>query len=289
MSGPLTSRAAALTCAVVTVMGLLAGCGQDVLSAATTGAPPPHGWQLTLADHFDGAAGTKPDPSTWLPDEGGTGWGNNELQYYTRGENTYLDGEGHLVVEARAGSGGYTCWYGPCSYTSGKLVTRQSRQVAFVQAYGRFEARLKMPPGAGLWPAFWLVGDNIDAVGHPRSGEIDVVETLGRRTDDVEQHAHGPGLDFGSEFALPEGQSVTDWHMYAIEWSPQAIQWQVDGGTTRTLTREEAGAGWVFDHPFYIVLNLAVGGDWPGAPNSETVFPAQMLVDYVRVHRETQS
>jgi beta-glucanase (GH16 family) len=142
-----------------------------------------------------------------------------------------------------------------------------------------------MPPGGGLWPAFWLVGDNIDAVGHPESGEIDVVETLGRRPIEVEQHAHGPGLNFGSEFDLPEGQSVTDWHTYAIEWFPHAIEWQVDGATTRTLTRAEAGTGWVFDHPFYILLNLAVGGDWPAPPDSATAFPARMLVDYVRVYR----
>ena len=93
----------------------------------------------------------------------------------------------------------------------------------------------------------------------------------------------------GSDFNLPDGQSVTDWHTYAIEWFPEAIEWQVDGTTTRTMTREDAGAGWVFDQPFYILLNLAVGGDWPGSPNSETVFPAQLLVDYVRVYRQTRS
>jgi beta-glucanase (GH16 family) len=284
------SRAAALACTVVTVIGLFAGCGRIVSPIATTvPLAPPDLWQLTFEDDFDGAAGSKPDPLTWLPDEGGTGWGNKELQYYTRGENTYLDGQGALVIEARARSDGYTCWYGPCNYTSGKLTTQQSRQVSFVQQYGRFEARINAPPGAGLWPAFWLLGENIDTVGHPECGEIDVVETLGRRTSEVQQHAHGPGLNFGSAYDLPGGRSVTDWHTYSIEWSPQAIEWQVDGETTRTLTREGAGTGWVFDHPFYILINLAVGGDWPGSPNSETVFPAQMLVDYVRVYRDKSS
>jgi beta-glucanase (GH16 family) len=144
-----------------------------------------------------------------------------------------------------------------------------------------------MPTGAGLWPAFWLIGNNIDVVGHPACGEIDVVEALGRSTRDVEQHAHGPYLEFGSDFTLPEGQSVADWHTYAVQWSSEAIEWQVDGTTTRTLTREDAGSRWVFDHPFYILLNLAVGGNWPGSPNSDTVFPAEMVIDYVRVYRET--
>jgi beta-glucanase (GH16 family) len=281
-------KAAQATVAVLTAMALLASSSQPISPAETTIATAPQGnWQPSFVDEFNGAAGSKPNPQVWFPDVGGTGWGNRELQYYTRGENTYVDGQGHLVIEARAESGGYTCWYGPCTYTSGKVVTKQSRNVTFAQTYGRFEARIKMPPGTGLWPAFWLLGDNIDVVGHPESGEIDVVEVLGRNTREVEQHAHGPYLEFGSEFTLPEGQSVTDWHTYAVQWSSDAIEWQVDGATTRTLTREDAGSRWVFDHPFYILLNLAVGGNWPGAPNADTVFPAQMLVDYVRVYSET--
>ncbi|KAF0960125.1 glycoside hydrolase family 16 protein [Rhodococcus sp. T7] len=284
-------RAVANIGAVFTVAAVVAGCGQPASSIPVPTSLPPSpvslqpNLQRTFGDEFDGPAGAEPDPSRWLTDTGGTGWGNDELQYYTDGDNTYLDGQGHLVIEARAGSDGHTCWYGPCRYTSGKVTTRQSRHVAFVQQYGRFEARIKMPPGAGLWPAFWLLGDNIDSVGHPEAGEIDVVETLGRRNDEVEQHAHGPGLEFGSEFILPLGQSVTDWHTYSIEWSSEMIAWQVDGQTTRTLAKGEAGAGWVFDHPFYILLNLAVGGEWPGPPDSATVFPARMLVDHVRVFR----
>jgi beta-glucanase (GH16 family) len=288
MNRPITARVARVSVVVATVMIALTGRGQPISPATTSITLAPQGnWQLSLADDFTGPAGSPPNPKIWLPDVGGTGWGNRELQYYTGGQNTYVDGQGHLVIEARAESGGYTCWYGPCRYTSGKLVTRQSRNATFEQTYGKFEARIKVPGGPGLWPAFWLLGANIDVVGHPMSGEIDVVETVGGNIREVEQHAHGPYLEFGSEFTLPEGQSVTDWHTYAVQWSSDAIEWQVDGETTRTLTRGDAGSSWVFDHPFYILLNLAVGGNWPGSPNSDTVFPAQMLVDYVRAYSET--
>lgn len=287
----LTTRAAALTWSVMTTAALLSACGPTALPVADSETTRPNqvanpdDRQPTFADEFDGAAGARPNPAVWLPDVGGTGWGNGELQYYTTGDNTYLDGQGHLVIEARAESGGHSCWYGPCRYTSGKLITRQSRQVAFTQQYGRFEARMKMPGETGLWPAFWMLGANIDTVGYPASGEIDVVETLSQRNREVQQHAHGPQLEFGSAYVLPEGQSVTDWHTYAVEWSPDAITWHVDGVPTRTLTRAEAGPDWVFDHPFYILLNLAVGGEWPGVPDASTVFPARMLVDYIRVYR----
>ncbi|MFE3316873.1 family 16 glycosylhydrolase [Nocardia sp. NPDC059195] len=269
-------RASSRVGIVVAVALLGAGCGQASTTVDQT--------RPAFADEFDGPPGAAPDPSIWRPDVGGTGWGNEELQYYTRGVNTALDGRGNLVIEAREGSDGHSCWYGRCRYTSGKLTTRQRRGVAFAQSYGTFEARIRMPSGAGLWPAFWLLGENIDAVGHPAAGEIDIVETLGARTDSVEQHVHGPGLDFGAEFRLPAGQSVTDWHTYAVEWAPDRITWLVDGQATRTLTRAEAGPGWVFDHRFYLLLNLAVGGEWPGSPDRDTVFPARMLIDYVRVY-----
>ncbi|WP_241385397.1 glycoside hydrolase family 16 protein [Rhodococcus sp. CH91] len=269
----------------------LTACGPTTASTRIGEAPPAtsvstEGWAQTFGDEFDGPAGAPPDPSVWVPDDGGTGWGNDELQYYTDGDNTFLDGDGHLVIEAREGSEGHTCWYGRCRYTSGKLTSRRSDEVIeFDQQYGRFDARMKLPVGTGLWPAFWLLGRNIDEVGHPEAGEIDVVEVVGRRDDEVEQHAHGPGLHFGAEHILPPGQSVTDWHTYGIEWSPDRIAWQVDGETTRVLTREEAGSGWVFDQPFFLLINLAVGGEWPGSPDSDTEFPARMLVDHIRVYQ----
>ena len=268
----------------------VAACGLSVLGDPATPAANPAGWQMSFDDEFDGPAGAPPDPSRWLPDFGGTGWGNKELQFYTRSGNVFLDGQGHLVIEARRASEDLNCWYGRCEYSSGKVTTHATFQsadrasgVAFSQAYGRFEARIKAPGEHGLLPAFWLLGDNIDYVGHPKEGEIDVVETVGDQVNVVQQHAHGPGFDFGHAFRLPGGQTITDWHTYAIEWSPDRITWTVDGLTTGTLLREAAGGGWVFDHPFFILLDLAVGGNWPGSPDDQTHFPAQMLVDYVRV------
>jgi beta-glucanase (GH16 family) len=253
-----------------------------VSSTALTSADP--GWHTTFEDEFAGSAGAQPNPAVWIPDVGGQGFGNNELQYYTAGKNTFLDGDGHLVIEARAGSDGHTCWYGPCRYTSGKVTTKDwGKPATFSQQYGKFEARIKVPVGAGMFPAFWLLGDDVDKVGHPNSGEIDVMEALGHEPALVQQHAHGPGMNYGDAFSLPDGQSVADWHTYTVVWSPYNIEWQVDGQTTRTLTKAEAGDGWVFDHPFYILLNLAVGGSWPGDPDPATVFPGRMLVDYVRV------
>lgn len=233
-----------------------------------------------FADEFDGPAGSPPDRGKWAPDVGGHGWGNEELQFYTQSENVFLDGEGHLVIEARRTEKPFTCWYGRCDYTSGKVTTKS----LFAQRYGMFEARVKSAVGTGMWGGFWMLGSNIDDAGFPEAGEIDVVETLGHRVRDVEQHVQAPGLRWGSEHVLPEGQSVADWHTYAVRWSPDRIDWYVDGAVTRTFTDVEAGDSWVFDHPFYLLLNLSVGGEWPGPPNGDTVFPNRMLVDHVRVY-----
>jgi beta-glucanase (GH16 family) len=271
---------------IVSWVTLVAG-GCTAPPAPPSGPPtPPAGWRLTFDDEFDGAAGTPPQPQRWLHDTGGTGWGDNQLQYYTdSAANAQLDGTGHLALTARREASGLTCWYGPCGYSSAKITTRQPQLALFAQGYGQFEARAKVPVGKGLWPAFWLVGENLTWAGTAKAGEIDVMETLGDRPGQVEQHAHGPGLDFGGPAVLPSGQSVADWHTYAVHWTPDRIDWQIDGRITRSLTKDQAGdAGWVFDHPFYILLNLAVGGGWPGAPDDRTAFPATMLVDYVRVY-----
>ena len=264
--------------AAVVVCALATDCAGPVAmpspTLAQSGAVP------SLADEFDGPAGAPADAALWQADVGGKGWGNKELQFYTDGANTFLDGNGNLVIEARRAGPDLSCWYGPCEFTSGKLTTK----TAFSQRYGRFEARMKAPVGQGVWPAFWLLGDNIDAVGHPDCGEIDVMETLGHQPAVVQQHAIGPGPKFGARHTLPPGQSISDWHVYAVEWSPDSIVWQVDGRPTLIFTKEQAGAVWVFDHPFYLLINLAVGGEWPGAPDEDTVFPARLLIDYVRVY-----
>ena len=183
---------------------------------------------------------------------------------------------------------GAAYWYGPCLYTSARLITKRK----FEQRFGRFEARLKLPAGQGLWPAFWMLGADIDAVGWPACGEIDIMENIGREPGTVHGTLHGPGYSgaqgVGAPYALPAGQRFADsFHTFAVEWEPQAIRWYVDGRLYQTRAPDDlpAGSRWVFDRPFFLLLNVAVGGNWPGAPDTSTTFPQAMLVDYVRVYR----
>jgi beta-glucanase (GH16 family) len=242
-------------------------------------------------DEFEGPAGLTFDRTKWVADTGGAGWGNQERQFYTtRPENAALDGEGHLVITARApdASATDTCWYGRCRYTSARLKTKG----LFAQTYGRFEARIRVPKGQGIWPAFWMLGDDIDVVGWPKSGEIDVMENIGREPSIVHGTLHGPGYSGAGGISradtLATGAFADDFHVFAVEWNgePQQIRWFVDGRQTHSMTPADLppGTKWVFDHPFFLLLNLAVGGQWPGDPDASTTFPQQMIVDYVRVY-----
>jgi beta-glucanase (GH16 family) len=233
-------------------------------------------------------------------DIGGGGWGNNELQSYTdRRENAAIRG-GALVIravrEAFTGRDGIRR-----EYTSARLKT----QGTFTQAYGRFEARLRVPRpstgsgrpefvegrGQGIWPAFWMLGQDITTAGWPACGEIDIMENIGREPAIVHGTLHGPGYSggqgIGAAFTHPSGQPFADdFHVYAIEWEAQAIRWYVDGTLYQTRTPADLrGARWVFDHPFFMLLNVAVGGNWPGNPDGTTTFPQEMVVDWVRVYR----
>jgi beta-glucanase (GH16 family) len=249
------------------------------------------GWELVWADEFEGRRGGAVDAGKWTEEVGGGGWGNKELQYYTAGaKNAYLDGRGSLVIRAAAESlrGSFKCWYGPCRYTSARLITKGK----FSQAYGRFESRLRVPRGQGLWPAFWLLGEDITRVGWPACGEIDVMESIGREPSTVHGTVHGPGYSgasgVGASYGLPGGaRFADDFHVFAVEWEPGVLRWYVDGLHYHTLTPDKlpAGAKWVFDHPFFILLNVAVGGLWPGDPDQTTTFPQTMAVDYVRVYQ----
>ena len=180
------------------------------------------------------------------------------------------------------------CWYGPCQYSSARLVTKGK----FDYKTGRFEARIRIPAGQGMWPAFWMLGNNIDQVGWPTCGEIDIMENIGREPSIVHGTIHGPGYSggnsIGAQYTLPNGQRFSDdYHIYKVEWEPNAIRWYVDGNIyqTRTPSSLPAGTNWVYDHPFFLILNVAVGGGWPGNPNQTTVFPQMMLIDYVRVYK----
>jgi beta-glucanase (GH16 family) len=239
------------------------------------------------ADDFDGASGTAPSSSKWSLETGGGGNGNHELQYYTNStSNAALDGNGNLVITARKNSdSGLQCWYGTCQYTSARLNTAKT----FTQKYGHFESRIKVPKGQGVWPAFWMLGDDLGSAGWPNSGEIDIMENVGKEPNSVHGTIHGPGYSggggIGAAYTLPNGKAFADdFHVFAVDWSPSKITWSVDGQTYQTRTPSDVnGNKWVYDHPFFLILNFAVGGDWPGSPDSGTAFPQTMTVDYVHV------
>jgi len=240
----------------------------------------------SFSDDFNGAAGSGIDTSKWHF-ETGDNVSNHEREFYTSGtHNAALDGNGHLVITARKDNpSGFKCWYGTCQYTSARMST----SATFTQRYGHFETRMKIPHGQGMWPAFWMLGNNIGSAGWPTCGEIDIMENIGREPSTIHGTFHGPGYSgakgVGAPFTLPNGQHFSDgFHVFAIDWSPNQVKWSVDGTVYETRTPSALnGNRWVFDHPFYILVNLAVGGDFPGDPDSSTVFPQQLVVDYVHV------
>jgi beta-glucanase (GH16 family) len=242
-------------------------------------------WTLVWSDEFNGPDGSRPDPAKWKFEVGGNGWGNHELEYYTnRPENSFMR-DGNLVIQALKEN-----FTGPDHVTRDYTSARITTQGLFEQAYGRFEARIKIP--RGLWPAFWLLGNDIGTIGWPGSGEIDIMENIGKEPSMVHGSLHGPGYsgdrDYTSEYKLPGGvHFADDFHVFAVEWEPKTVRFFVDQELYATFTpaRLPAGMKWVFDHPFFIILNVAVGGDWPGPPDATTTFPQTMLVDYVRVYK----
>ncbi len=266
------------------------GCGSSgSTDRPPTTTPPPGGsFSLAWSDEFEGPNGALLDATKWTLETGGGGWGNQELETYTdRASNASLNGEGSLAIralrEAFTGADGISR-----EYTSARLKTQGKLE----QAYGRFEARLKIPRGQGLWPAFWMLGADIPVAGWPRCGEIDVMENIGREPSTVHGTVHGPGYSggngIGAAFTLSgAARFADDFHVFAVEWEPAAIRWYVDGTLYQTRTPADLPAGqrWAFDHPFFLLLNVAVGGSWPGNPDATTVFPQTMLVDYVRVYR----
>ena len=286
----------------------------------------PARWRLTWSDEFNSPDGSVPDPKKWTYDIGvdDDGWGNNELEYYTNSPRNVSIRDGKLVITAvketftgpnpRSGDpqdsgashGSSQSLISPSSadqtsagkagatevvrdYTSARLKT----QGLFAQTYGRFEARIKIPRGQGMWPAFWMLGNDIDKAGWPRCGEIDIMENIGKEPSKVHGSIHGPGPsghgtdDLTSTYALPRGERFSDgFHVFAAEWEPKEIRFYVDDHLYKTARPRDLphGTGWVFDHPFFLLLNLAIGGDWPGSPHESTEFPQEMLVDYVRVY-----
>ncbi len=254
--------------------------------------PGPSGWDLAWSDEFSTPAGTAPDPATWgfeIGDgtgNGNPGWGNDELQYYTDStDNAATDGQGNMVITAKPADGSLQCYYGPCTYTSARLLSADKAEFA----YGRIESRIQVPSGKdGLWPAFWSLGTDIDRVGWPQTGEIDVMEYVSRIPDEVFGTIHGPGYSGGASFGgiqhLPA--VAASYHTYAIEWAPDVIHWYVDGVLYHSATPTDVAPNeWVFNDPVFLLLNMAIGGNFGGAVSPDLTFPQQMKIDYVRSYR----
>ena len=240
----------------------------------------PGNWAIVWQDEFEGPEGQAPDKARWTREVGGDGWGNKELQYYTDStNNAALDGAGNLLITARRES------LMGNAYTSGRLTTKG----IFQQAYGRFEARMKLASGVGMWPAFWMMGGNIDQVGWPGAGEIDIMEQRGYDLRGVSGSLHGPdasGKDAPISYAGQSPDDVnTNFHDYAIEWDPGSVVFLLDDAPYAQITTASLpiNVRWVYDHPFFLIVNLAVGGVFGGDPNASTVMPQSIAIDYVRV------
>ncbi|AEH51752.1 Glucan endo-1,3-beta-D-glucosidase [Pseudothermotoga thermarum DSM 5069] len=247
-------------------------------------------WQLVWSQEFDDET---IDTSLWNFEIGNghakgiPGWGNAELQYYTD-RNAFIE-QGCLVIEARKERASDE--YGTYDYTSARMTTEGKFEIK----YGRIEIRAKLPKGKGIWPALWMLGSNIGQVGWPRCGEIDIMEMLGHDTRTVYGTVHGPGYSGGASigvaYKLPESVAdfSEDFHVFAIEWDEDEIEWYVDDQLYHVLSKdeiEELGLEWVFDQPFFLIMNVAVGGYWPGYPDETTVFPQRMYIDYIRVFED---
>ncbi len=237
-------------------------------------------WRLVWQDEFDGTAGARPDPGKWKHDVGGDGWGNGQLEFDTdRTENAALDGQGNLAIVARREA------FSGRAYTSARLNSAGR----FERAYGRFEARIKLPRGRGIWPAFWMLGADIANAGWPACGEIDVMEYRGQLLRNVRGSLHGPGHSGGANHGreIDAGMDLSQgFHTFIVEWDPGRVVWKVDDDVYFTATPADlpGGADWVYDHAFFLILNVAVGGYYVGNPDGSTVFPQTMLVDHVRVY-----
>ena len=243
--------------------------------------------KLVWSDEFDSI-----DESVWTFEVGGHGWGNSELQYYTNGQNAFIQfdpqaGSNVLVLEARKETPpGSSCWNGACQYSSTRLISKDKKSFQ----YGRIEAKIKLPQTQGIWPAFWMLGNSFGQVGWPQCGEIDIMEHVGSKPTITSGALHGPGYSGATPFFGTQDLGVSvdaDYHIYAIEWNANEIRWFVDNTNFYSVTRarvEQQGA-WVFDQPFWLLLNVAVGGSLPGSPDNSSSFPQRMYVDYIRIYQ----
>ena len=263
-------------------VSVLALCASLCLNSCSDSPTDTSNRKLVFEDEFDGAAGALPSAANWKFDVG-TDWGNAQQEYDTdRAANASLDGSGHLIITAKRES------YQGRAYTSARITTEGKKTFT----YGRFEARMKLPSGRGLWPAFWLLGANKPTVGWPAAGEIDIMEYRGQEPSTVIGTIHGPGYSGGAAVTKSKTIAATrfdnSFHIFAVEWSAERIDFFVDGVLYHAITKDKVPGAWVFNHPFYIILNVAVGGNFVGAPDVFTPLPQQMVVDWVRVYELNQ-
>lgn len=269
------------------IPGSLGNCEDATAKSTSVSRPSSAHLSLVWSDEFNGTSGTLPNPKKWKVIVDNSGFGNRELEYYTDRTTNVRQANNHLVIQARKedheGKDGVSR-----DYTSGRIESAGRFQIQ----YGRVEARIKIPSGQGIWPAFWMLGNNFPAVAWPECGEIDIMENVGFEPSKIHGSLHGPGYSgsnpLSGVYTLPnKARFSDDFHRFAIEWEPKEIRFYIDDilYQTQTLNSVPPGKRWAFDHPFYIVLNVAVGGYWPGDPDKTTQFPAEMLVDYVRVYQ----
>ena len=261
----------------VLILSLVVSCSAPLASSKIT---PPAGYKLVWDDEFDG---NTINPKNWTYDIGAGGWGNGEAEFYTnRPENARVE-NGMLVIEALQEK------YQGSYYTSARLKTQGLQEFK----YGRIEARIKVPSGNGMWPAFWMLGSSFNGSNWPDCGEIDIMEYIGRQPDLIMGTAHGPGYAGALGLSMWNRQKFNiadDYHTYAIDWEEGRIDWYFDGNLYYSVTPADIGdREWVFDQPFFIILNLALGGQLPGPIGLDVKFPKQMLVDYVRVFQKIQN
>jgi beta-glucanase (GH16 family) len=261
---------------IIAIIFGLAGCKVEPVQTL-----PDRNYELVWSDDFVGDSGALADSTKWAYDlgTGQNGWGNNELQSYTKKpENISLDGQGNLHITAIKSTGG--------DYSSARIKT----EGIFYQKFGRIEARIKTPTGTGIWPAFWMLGSNINQVGWPACGEIDIMEQKGSKSDVTYSSLHGPGYSGGQAITTPYGLRYarfdTDFHIYSVDWGENFVDFFVDNFLFKRLTPEDVTGQWVYNNTFFVILNVAVGGSFVGPPNANTPFPQSMIVDYVKVYKE---
>jgi beta-glucanase (GH16 family) len=271
----------------VVAIGSLEACGNPPRPGGNQEDPNgpvvwhPGTWTVVWQDEFEGPAGTPPDPTRWNHETGEDMWAPKELQHYTDStNNAALDGEGHLVITGRQEPTGTKM------YSSARLNTKD----LFERTYGRFEARMRSGKGRGLWPAFWMLGNDLDEAGWPSAGEIDIMEQRGSELRSNYGSLHGPGYSgtvdvYTAHIGAVSDGTDTSFHDYAVEWDPGNVIFLIDNVPYFQLTpaRRPPYARWVWDHPFFMILNLAIGGDFAGPPDALTVFPQSITIDWVRV------